>query len=189
MPGTKIPKHAQRVFHGTVFDIYQWRQKMYDGSTKLFEVAKRLDGACVLAAVGDKMVVLRQSQPTKGTYYSLPGGFMDKPGESPRKAALRELLEETGMRPQKLKYWRNFSRGGARMITSLHVFIAQDCKKVADQALDGGEKIEIKLVSFDKFLDFFDKPDFHATELMLEIRSIKTNIRKKAVFCKLIFGS
>src|SRR5215467_9321922 len=32
-----IPEHAERVFQGKIFDVYQWPQKLYDGSTATFE--------------------------------------------------------------------------------------------------------------------------------------------------------
>jgi len=29
----KIPKDAKLVFKGKIFDVYQWQQKVYDGTT------------------------------------------------------------------------------------------------------------------------------------------------------------
>ncbi len=185
----KVPKGAKRVFHGTVFDIYQKRQKLYNGETKIFEWAKRIDGASLIATVGDKIVVLRQRQPTKPWYYTLPGGFMDKPGETPKAAALRELLEETGLKPCKLKLWRTFPSRGARLITNLYVFIAQDCRKIAEPELDGGEKIEVKYYTFNQFLHCFEDPDFHATELMIDMLKIMHNPNSKAKLKKEIYGN
>jgi hypothetical protein len=50
-----IPKQAQRVFKGQIFDVYQWPQKLFDGSTQTFEMLKRPDTLTVLAIKNDKL--------------------------------------------------------------------------------------------------------------------------------------
>ena len=59
----QIPKHAKKVFHGTVFHVYQWEQRMFDSRVEIFEHAKAEDGATVIAVVGNKVIVLSQKQP------------------------------------------------------------------------------------------------------------------------------
>jgi len=41
----KLTSQAQRVFKGIIFDVYQWKQKMFDGSQGIFEMLKRPDTA------------------------------------------------------------------------------------------------------------------------------------------------
>jgi hypothetical protein len=36
-----IPNHARIVFHGQLFDVYQWEQKLFNGKTAIFEKIKR----------------------------------------------------------------------------------------------------------------------------------------------------
>ena len=36
-----IPHNAKKVFNGILFDVYQWKQKMFDNSIKTFEMLKR----------------------------------------------------------------------------------------------------------------------------------------------------
>src|SRR6185503_17025636 len=104
-----IPKNAKRVFKGIIFDVYQWQQKIYDGSHRTFEKIKRQDTVVVLATTDDKKIIIqKQIQPGYNWFLSSPSGRMDKPGESPRQCALRELLEETGMKPRKIFLWKKF---------------------------------------------------------------------------------
>lgn len=183
-----IPKQAKRVFKGTVFDIYQWKQKMFDSSTVIFERAKIWNGASVIATVGDKIVILKQRQPAiKNWFYSIAGGYLDKPGESAKAGALRELLEETGLKPKSIKLWKTFTHGG-RVSSTTYFFIARDCKKVAPQNLDAGEKIEIKYVTFEQFLRLSDNPRFSHRDLIVEMLRARLSPRAKKDFRKQIFG-
>ncbi len=160
---------------------------MFDGSSKTFEVAKRLDGASIIATQDEKIIILKQKQPDTKWYYTLPGGYMDKKGESPKQAALRELMEETGLKPGKIRLWKSYDRGG-RIQSKVHIFIANDCKQVASQDLDGGEKIEVKKVTFEQFLKFSDDVNFHNRELIIYMLQARLSEQKKRQFKKLIFG-
>lgn len=50
-----LPEHAKRVFEGEFFDVWQWTQKMYDGTEAIFESVVRDDSTTVIAAVGEKI--------------------------------------------------------------------------------------------------------------------------------------
>lgn len=181
-----IPKHAKKVFVGTVFDIYQWKQKMFNATTRTFEAAKRMDGVCIVATVKNKIVLLWQKQPGTNWYYTLPGGYMD-PGETPKQAALRELLEETGLKPKRIKLWKTF-RGTTRIDSKFYVFIAQGCEKVGEQNLDGGEIIEIQLKSFEQFLKYSDHPKFYNRDVIIEMLRARLSIKSKQALKGLLFG-
>ena len=42
-----IPANAKKVFHGVIFDVYQWEQEMFDGTKEIFEKLKRPDTVVV----------------------------------------------------------------------------------------------------------------------------------------------
>jgi hypothetical protein len=48
----------------------------------------------------------------------------------------------------------------------VYFFIAKGCEKVSDQSLDGGEKIELKKVSFDELLQIGRNPKFMEKEII-----------------------
>ncbi|MCD7970906.1 MAG: NUDIX domain-containing protein [Alistipes sp.] len=59
--------------------------------------------ACFISdPAGRLLVAVRGKDPAKGTY-DLPGGFVDA-NESGEKAILREIYEETGLKPAKVEY-------------------------------------------------------------------------------------
>ncbi len=183
-----IPKHAKKVFKGTVFEVFQWEQKMFNSTTAVFERAQTLEGASLIATVGDKIVILDQKQPTKPWYISLPGGYLDHKNEKPKDGALRELLEETGLKPKSMKLWRVFP-GGGRVNTKHHVFIARDCKKIQEQSLDGGgEIIKVKMVSFEQFLKLSENPSFRNRDIIIEMLKARLSKKRTIALKKEIFG-
>lgn len=159
----KIPLSARRVFKGVIFDVFQWQQKMFDGSFAPFEILKRQDTVNVIAVIKNKIILLNQQQPGEPAFLSLPGGRVD-PGETPLQAAKRELLEETGYRA---KYWKLFksTKPYNKIIWTIYTFIARDCKSIQPPNPDAGEKIIPKLISFNQFLKLADEPNYRDSEI------------------------
>jgi ADP-ribose pyrophosphatase len=153
-----LPKNAKKVFEGVIFDVYQWPQKLYNGTVKTFEAIKRTNTVVIITATKNKMVVLEQQQPGYGWFYSEPAGRIDK-GESPKKAAERELLEETGLKAKKLFLWKKL-QPSRKIIHTIYVYIAKGCEKVTEQSLDGGEKIKVFELSFEDWLKLSNNPKY-----------------------------
>lgn len=183
----KLPKNAKRVFKGEIFEIWQWRQKMFDGSVKIFERAKRQDSVIVIATTGNKIIVLKQKQPDTNWFYCTPSGRMDVVGENPRQAALRELLEETGMKPSNLKLWKRIEKAG-QVIHTMYFFIARGCKKVSEQKLDAGERIVVKFATFNEYLKLVDKKNSHLYESAADLLRARQDPKYRAYLKKLFFG-
>ncbi|MDP2586728.1 MAG: NUDIX hydrolase [Candidatus Komeilibacteria bacterium] len=157
-----IPTSAKKVFTGVVFEVYQWRQKMFNNTHEIFEVVKRSDTVEVVGVtVGKKIIVLKQKQPHTKWYYSLPGGLVNQ-DESRRQGAQRELKEETGYQAGKLVLWKSI-QPYSKMIYSINIFLAYDCLKNGGLNLDCGEKIEVQLLSFDQLLKLAENPLFMTT--------------------------
>jgi 8-oxo-dGTP pyrophosphatase MutT (NUDIX family) len=72
----------------------------------------------------------------------IPGGLLD-PGDTPKKGAARELLEETGFQSKKLKQIGVVRPNPALFNNRCYTFLAQDIQKVADPKLDQTEDIEV----------------------------------------------
>ncbi len=144
------------VFKGEIFEVWQWEQKMFDGITRTFEKLKRTDSADAIAVVGDSILIEEQEQPHRPLFTCIPGGRCDE-GEDALSAAKRELLEETGYASDDWVPFRERIPYNS-MVWTIYTFIARDCKFVKEPHLDAGEKIAVKLVSFDEFLIFPRSP-------------------------------
>lgn len=160
----KIPRHAQRVFQGKIFEVWQWEQKMFDGSNATFEMLRRPNTANVVATAGDKILICEQRQPNKpDAFLSLPGGRCEWE-EDPLTAAKRELLEETGYESDDWELLQEQSPVN-KMEWSIFTYIARNCRKTKEQHLDAGEEITTRLITFDEFLALPDHKDFYEHEL------------------------
>jgi len=157
---SQLPSNAKLVFKGRIFEVWQWEQKMFDGSVETFEKLRRTNTAQVIPVVGDKILIQLQEQPDrKKSFNSIPGGRCEE-GEDPLMAAKRELLEEAGYISDDWELWREENPVG-KIIWTVYTYIARDCVYKQPPNLDAGEKIMTRLVSFDEFLMLSEDPAFY----------------------------
>ena len=147
-----IPDNAKKVFGGVLFDVYQWEQELFDGTKTTFEKLKRPDTVVVLPVLPDgRIILIEEEQPGAAIYIGPLGGRVDE-GEDALEAARRELLEESGYEAREMNLWY------ARQITTkidwaVYVFIAKGIQKVAEPALEAGEKIKLFPITLEEFMN------------------------------------
>lgn len=180
----KIPKQAKKVFSGIIFDTYHYDQKIFDGSIATFEILKRPNSLTTIPVLGNKIIIAKERQPGMKTVYNLFGGRQE-PKEKSLFGAKRELLEEAGLKSTQWKLFKEY-RPYEKIDWSVFVYIAKNCKKIQEQQLDAGEKIESISVGFDEFIDIILSNNFYSQELALDICKLKCN-NKLNEFKKLLF--
>ena len=146
-----IPKNAKRVYKGIMFDVYHWRQRMFDGSYATFEGIKRLNTVLVIPAIDGKVALLRESQPRMPTTYSFVAGKIER-GETPINAARRELQEETGYKAKSLRLIFTYNPD-IQIDWKIYVYVATGCRLAGPQKLDPGEKIKVVPMDFNRFIN------------------------------------
>lgn len=182
-----IPPDAKKVFHGVIFDVYQWQQKLFDGSYQMFEKLKRPDTVLILAVTEDRKIISSyQEQPGKESFRGLVGGRVDE-GETPLEAAKRELREESGYESDD---WTLFDaiQPVSKIDWTVYTFVAKKCKKTGDQELEAGEKIKLELVTFEEFTDLIFTREFGDAEIKTKFLEAKLDPAKMAELKKLIIG-
>lgn len=182
-----IPKKARKVFKGALFDVYQWDQKQFDGSLKVFEKLKRPDTAYVIPITNDgKLILTKQHQPGASSYVGLIGGRVNEK-ESPDQAARRELLEESGLIPGSLMLWDSF-QFLPKIDWAIYIFIAKNCSKKKQQSLDSGEQIELFKVSFNEFLKIISQEIFGDVEVAMKVLRTAKNKENFMKMKKMFLG-
>ena len=91
------------------------------------------------------IVLIRQFRHgTDSIVWEVPGGMVDKEDKDPAEAARRELLEETGYEPERVRFIGVVHPNPAILNNLCHSFVAEGCQPRQTQKLDGSEDIEVK---------------------------------------------
>ena len=179
-----IPDNAKLVFKGVVFDVYQWEQELFDGSKKTFEKLKRRDTVVVFPVLPDGRIILtEQEHPGKDPFTGATGGGVEE-GEEILEAAKRELLEESGYEAGEYILW-DARYPASKIDWVVYTFVAKGLNKVKDLELDGGEKIVLKPVLFDEFIDIGANENFAEKEIIPKLFEAKLSPEKKEELRKL----
>lgn len=98
------PIHSQRLFEGKVINLRRDEVTLPNGRTATREVVEH-PGAVAIVPItkeGNIILVRQFRHPIGQVILEVPAGKLD-PGENPEACARRELAEETGFMPQKLR--------------------------------------------------------------------------------------
>lgn len=107
-------------------------------------------GALALTEEG-KVVMVKQYRHAYGeTGIEIPGGCVDDSDVSTEAAVARELMEETGYTFTSYEYLGKISPNTSTNSNVLHMYLARGGRKVSAQNLDGGEEIDVVLLSIEE---------------------------------------
>jgi len=135
-----------------------------DGKPHTFTVLDSRDWVMVIPVIerpgGKKFIMVWQwRHGAKSLSLEFPGGVFE-PGERPEEAAVRELWEETGYKPEKLKKLGDFNPNPAIMTNKMHFFLAENLSGGGNQSLDDDEYVDVALVDEDEALRNIGKPPY-----------------------------
>lgn len=181
------PTHATQVFTGEIFNVWQWEQKQYDGSTKTFERLQRSDTTHTVGVLPDQKILLtHDEQPDRHGVLTPPGGRIEI-GESPADAAQRELREETGYTAGELIPWHTY-HPSSKIDWTVHAFIGRQLTKVAEPTPEPGERIDIRTFTFEEFLALGHNPAMRDLIIRLILLEALLNPAKQAELKQLLYG-
>ena len=114
-------------YTGKIFNIKERDVFFPDGTKSIYEYCERPASVSVLA-LNEKshLLMIRERRVGyKKNVWFLPGGRMDQPGETPRKAAMRELREESGYRAKRMKLIRK-KHPASTLLWDIYIFAAKN---------------------------------------------------------------
>ena len=142
------------------------KKKVYDGkniSVNIFdisidnkkfqrEIIEQKSASAVLAFEGTKVILVKQHRFPHGYVLEIPAGTLNK-NENPRTCAIRELIEETGYKPKKLKHLIDYYPNVGYSTQFIHCYVAQEVEKISKIKLEADEFFTIVKIDFKKLLN------------------------------------
>ncbi len=143
---------VQDLYKGAIVHLHVDEIEQPTGRRAKREVVEHPGGVAILPLDRDDQVTLvRQYRyPFHAVVTELPAGKLDGP-EDPRAAALRELEEEVGMRPEELIYLGCLYPSPGFSHEVLHMFLARGLHQGSCHP-DEGELLERERVGFDELV-------------------------------------
>jgi ADP-ribose pyrophosphatase len=131
--------------------LFRLRRERYrsriSGRSHAYFVIHLADAVQVVAITADReLVLVRQFRAGSGRdSLEPPGGLID-PGEDPRAAGERELLQETGYAGDSALLLGSLWSNPSIMTSKIYTIVIENAVRVAEPALDPGEEVTFELV-------------------------------------------
>lgn len=143
---------SRKVFEGRALKLRVDTVKLPNGRETTREIVEHENCVAIVALDdADNILLVRQfRKPVEKELLEVPAGGID-PGESPQDAVRREMREETGFLPQKVKKLGGFYSSPGFCTEYLHLYLATDLELNPLQAEDS-EKISLVRVPLPEIL-------------------------------------
>jgi ADP-ribose pyrophosphatase len=142
---TELPTilSTSTAYKGRLFDIEVTEMRMANGAlTKREGLVHPGAVAMIPVTAGGNLLLVTQYRHSAGKrLLEIPAGTLEK-GEAPLAAVSRELQEEVGMRPGRIKPLGGFYVAPGYTSEYIHLFI---CEDLAESSLDGDEDEDIDI--------------------------------------------
>ena len=138
--------------------------------------------AVTICPITDKNTVILTVQPRVFTESTIgidfPAGYGEK-DEKYEEAALRELQEETGYKPNSLIEVASYYQDDGVSAAYNKGYVALDCKKVSEQNLDPGEFVKYFECNIDELFELYERGYIQGGGSQLLIEKAKSYLKER----------
>lgn len=147
------PRTEDTMWQGQIFDVNRLSVELPDGRMALRDVVRHPGAVAIVALTDDgRICLVRQYRTALGRVtVEIPAGKLD-PGEDPLECANRELLEETGMRAERMAFLTTIATGVGFCDELIHMYMATGLSFAASDP-DADEFINVDLVPLNELID------------------------------------
>ena len=113
------------------------------------------DAAAIVALTPGMEVVLKKEYKyaCREELIEVPAGMFEPCEKDGLAVAKRELLEETGYTSDEWTYLGATVESSSKLTNRMHIYLAQNCHKVAEQKLDATEQLDVMVIPLQKAID------------------------------------
>jgi len=149
-----------------------------DGKKRKYISMVQPDGIVIFAISNDKILVEKHYRRAIRTHvFELPAGHINN-GEKPIDAAKRELIEETGYEPTKIKYLFKAKEAQPKLNNMLYFYLAENLVKRKKHE-DKGEIITTKWIKKERFESIIKNSKIVDMKTIAAYTYYKTYVNKK----------
>ncbi len=148
---SQTSSHAEVVLKSSVFTVERLTVNLRGGGAATRHIVRHPGAVCVLALLpDDRLVMIRNFRIATAQWMNEFCAGKLEPAEDPRRAALRELAEETGYSAGSIESLGTFYTSPGFTDELMHAFVASDLRPCAAD-LQPDERIEVVLRTVEEF--------------------------------------
>ena len=170
---------CEDIYDGKVIKVKKFEVMLPDGNKSIREEVVHSGGAGILAVKDGFVYFVSQYRlAARGELLEIPAGKLNL-GEDPEETARRELIEEVGLRPKKLKRIAAFYVSPGYTNEIIRVYHAEGLEET-DRKLDDDEFLNVVRLPVDKAIEMLDRGEFVDSKTIIAMYYLKSIVTSRA---------
>lgn len=171
----EITISSKRIYEGKILNLRIDEVLLSNNKTSSREIIEHNGAVALIAINNDNQILLvKQFRTAIGkSLIEIPAGKLEA-NEMPATCASRELIEETGFKPEKLTKIMEISTSPGFCTEKIHLFLAEDLKPAYLQC-DDDEFIEVITMDIDKAIEMIKTGEIVDSKTIIGLLYYKMN--------------